>query len=356
MKRFLIIAMCCLVAAAGFAAEAPKNIVLMIGDGMGMAQLTAGGVVKGALNIERLPVGGAVKTHSLNSFVTDSAAAATALATGRKTNNGMLSMDPDGKPIKTLFEYAAEKGMRRGVAVTCSVTHATPAAFSAHVKSRNMNDPIAEQTAAAKLEVLFGGGLAYFMPKSMEGSKRTDEKNLIDVLAGLGELVIKEQHFPGLADDKPASALIALQHPAPSGERSLSLGAMAAKALSVLSSGKNGFVLVVEGSQIDWAAHKNDEAGVIRETIEFDDAVGAVMDFAEKDKQTLVIVTADHETGGMALLDGSVVEKEVKTVKFASRDHSAAMVPLFAYGPGSAVFGGLKDNTFIGKQLIEYVK
>jgi len=335
-------------------ADVPKNIVLMIGDGMGHAQLTATKVVKAKLNMERMPVGGMVTTFAKDDFVTDSAAAATALATGEKTNNGMLSQAPGGKPLKTLFEYAKEAGKFRGIVVTCSLTHATPAAFASHVKGREMNDEIAEHMAGAGLEVMFGGGLAYFMPRGMPGSSRQDNKNLIDVLAKRGEVVVQERQFAGLSEDKPATALIALKHPAPSKDRSLSLGAMVAKALPILATNGKGFVLMVEGSQIDWEAHKNDAAGIIRETIEFDDAVGVVLDFAQKDGRTLVVVTADHETGGMTLLGGSIKDKAVSKAEFSTHDHSAVMVPLFAFGPGSVEMGGLKDNTDIGKKLIEY--
>jgi alkaline phosphatase len=355
IRRIMIVAVLC-VATVCFAADVPKNIVLMVGDGMGSSHLTAGRVVSGSLSIERLNVGGMVATHSSDKLVTDSAAAATAMATGKKTNNGMLSQSPDGKPFKTLFEYAKENKKSRGVAVTCSVTHATPAAFAAHVASRKMAPEIAKQMAEAELEVMFGGGLGYFMPKGMKDSKRKDERNLIDLLAKRGEVVVQEKHFSGLAEDKPASALIAIDHPASSEKRELPLSVMTAKALSILSSDKDGFVLVVEGSQIDWRAHANDEEGVIRETIEFDKAVGVVMDFASKNGETLVVVTADHETGAMSLLDGSIADKTVSKIEFESHGHSGEMVPLFAFGPGAAVFGGIKDNTFIGKTLIEYVR
>jgi len=306
-----VIVVTCWLAVFCHAAQMPRNIVLMVGDGMGITQLTAAGVVKGRLAVERLPVGGAVKTFALSDFVTDSAAAGTALATGHKTSNGMLSMTPDGMPLKTLFEYAADRGKWRGLVVTCSVTHATPAAFAAHVKNRDMNALIAEQIAASGIEVLFGGGLAYFLPKSMSGSARNDDTNLIDLLMKHGAVATDEQGFAGLSCEKPAAALIALRHPADSGSRGVSLSAMAVKALSILSRHEKGFVLLVEGSQIDWFGHRNDKTGIIRETIEFDDAVGAVMDFAEKDGETLVVVTADHETGGMALLGGSISGMEV---------------------------------------------
>ena len=342
--------------ACAFAAEKPKNIILMIGDGMGAAHLTGGKITKGALSIERMPVGGMVTTFAKDKLVTDSAAAATALATGEKTNYGMISVTPDGKPMKTLFEYAEEKGKSTGLAVTCSVAHATPAGFVAHAGSRKSEADIAEHVAGAGLEVLFGGGLAYFMPQSMSGSARKDDKNLIDVIASRMQIVTAENQLAGIDVTKPAAALLAMNHPAAADKRELPLGAMVAKAIEILSANEKGFVLMVEGSQIDWNAHARDGNGVIRETVEFDDAVGAALDYAAKDGNTLVVVTADHETGGMSILDGSLADKTVTKTEFESQGHTAEMVPLFAYGPGAEALGGFKDNTDIGKQLIEYVK
>jgi alkaline phosphatase len=337
-------------------AEAPKNIILMIGDGMGAAHLTGGKIAKGSLSIERMPVGGMVATFAKDKLITDSAAGATAFATGEKTNYGMISVTPEGKPMKTLFEHAEEKGKSTGLAVTCSVTHATPAGFVAHVSSRSSEADIAEYVAGAELEVLFGGGLAYFMPQSMNGSERKDDKNLIDVIARRMQIVTAENQFAGIDVTRPAAALLAMKHPAAADKRELPLKAMVAKAIEILSANEKGFVLMVEGSQIDWNGHSKDGAGVVRETVEFDDAVGVALDYAEKNGNTLVVVTADHETGGMSVTDGSVAEKKMTKAEFQTGGHTAEMVPLFAFGPGANALGGLRDNAEIGRKLIEYVK
>jgi alkaline phosphatase len=160
-------------------AATPKNIILFIGDGMGVSQITAGKIVKGNLNLEEFKVVGLRTTHSQSALITDSAAAGTALATGYKTYNGAISVSRYKKPLKTIVEYAEEKQKTTGVVVSCSVTDATPATFVAHVDSRRKHAVIAEHITRSGIDVLFGGGLAYFLPKSTHGSKRDDEKNLI---------------------------------------------------------------------------------------------------------------------------------------------------------------------------------
>ncbi len=352
----LLVAICFMLPIVCLSADVPRNIILMVGDGMGPAQLTAGLITSGKLNIERMPVGGLMKTFAANKMVTDSAAGATALATGYKTNNGMVSVAPDKKPLKTLFEYAKENGKATGVAVTCSVAHATPAAFMAHAKNRNLYDAIAEQIANSDVDVLFGGGLGSFTPKGAENSSRKDKKDLLDKLRSNMIVAVSEEEFVELPEKGKVAALMAKTHPESADKRTVSLGDMTQKAINILDRTKKGFVLVVEGSQIDWAGHANDIERVESEMKEFDEAVGVVLNFAEKDKNTLVIVTADHETGGLALHEGSIADKELKEVEWTTKAHTAVMVPLFAKGPGAEAFGGIKDNTDIGRMLIELVR
>jgi alkaline phosphatase len=342
MKKNPLI-LCLFATAAVFAGDAvPKNIILFIGDGMGLSQVTAGKIAKGRLEMERCPVAGFCTTWSDGSLVTDSAAAATALATGVKTRNGMLGETPDGQPLKNMVEAAEEKGKATGVAVVCSLTHATPAGMIVHVPSRKQDVEIAQQIAASDVDVLFGGGRNYFEP----------------VLTGLQKkmpVALTTEEFRKLGTPEKAAALLYPVHPPYAAEREISLKELTQKAIGILSQDEDGFFLMVEGSQIDWAGHKNDATNIVSETVDFDDAVGAGLDFAEKNGETLVIITADHETGGFAVLGGSVENQTVDKTGFVHGDHTAAMVPVFATGPGSAAFSGVIDNTDIGKTMIRYI-
>lgn len=347
MKKLLAIGLLTLAFTVHAAERIPKNIILFIGDGMGLAQVTAGKVAKGTLEMERCPVTGFVTTWSAGSLVTDSAAAATALSTGVKTRNGALGVTPDDKPLKNVMEYAREKGKSTGVAVVCALTHATPAGFIVHVSSRKMDTEIAEQIAASDIDVLFGGGLDHFNPTNNPSLPELQKKMAVALTA---------EEFRKIGTQEKAAALLYPVHPPYVAERTVSLKEMTQKALEILSQDKDGFLLMVEGSQIDWASHKNDGTNVVSEVVDFDDAVGAGLNFAAKNGETLVIITADHETGGFAVLGGSVKNKTVDKTGFVHGDHTASMVPLFAFGPGSTVFSGIHDNTDIGKTMIRYIK
>ncbi len=343
MKK--IILLLCLFTVALFAEETvPKNIILFIGDGMGPSQVTAGKVVKGTLEMERCPATALVTTWSADKLVTDSAAAGTALATGEKTDNGMISQDPDGKRLETVLEFAEEKGKSSGLVVNCAVTHATPASFASHVPSRKQYEDIADQLAASDVDVLFGGGLEHFNSKSLA------------VLQKKMPVAETADEFYALGTPQKAAALLYPKHPPYAAERTVSLSELTTKALEILSQDEDGFFLMVEGSQIDWAGHKNDSTNIVAEVIDFDNAVGVGLDFAEKKPDTLVVITADHETGAFAVLDGSVADKTVTKTAFGSGSHSASIVPLFAFGPGSEEFNGLMDNTDVAKTMIRFIQ
>jgi alkaline phosphatase len=341
--------------APGGGGAVPENIILFIGDGMGVSHVTAARVANGCLNMERLGVGGLIATHPAKGFVTDSAASGTAMATGEKTVNGLVSLSPEGAVLKTVAEYAEENGMATGVVVTCSVTHATPAAFLAHQWSRDDHPEIAEQIAESGVDVLVGGGWSYFVPVSREGSMRSDERDLLAELEERMPVVRTVGDFRKLGEVDAFSALLAPDHPPAVGERVYTLAELAQKAIETLARNEGRFFLMIEGSQIDWEAHDNDTDGIIAEMLDFDAAVGVGVDFAEENGRTLVIVTADHETGGFALHEGSIESRTVTKGGFASGSHTAAMVPIFASGPGSGAFGGIHENTFIGRRLIAYV-
>ena len=335
--------------------EAPKNIILMIGDGMGMGQITAARVRFGELNMQRLHGGGIVTDFPTGSLVTDSAASGTALATGHKTVNGAISMSPSGDMFKTVLEHAEENGMSTGLVVSCSVTHATPAVFAAHVDDRGKDLEIAGQIAASGVDVLFGGGRAFFIPNTETGGARVDGRNLLDLMRDRMAVALTAQEFRELPDEGPMACLYADQHPAPASWRNPALPDLTEKALSVLSEDEDGFFMMVEGSQIDWACHENDEDWLLDELEDFDKTVGVVMDFAERDGETLVVVTADHETGAYAVLGGSLKRGEIESYIFGSEHHSANLIPILTYGPGSERLGGFLDNTDIGRTLIELV-
>lgn len=336
--------------------ETPRNIILFIGDGMGIAHVTAAKITKGSLNLERLRTGGFVMTNAENRLVTDSAAGGTAIATGHKTYNGAISVSSRGEPLKTVLEYAEEAGRATGLVVTCSITHATPAVFAAHVVNRNMENDIAAQLAASGVDVMIGGGWSHFIPQKEKGSRRKDDRNLLEEMRKGLDVALSVEEFRTLGDVERFAAFFTPRHPPAVGKRDIPLAELAATAIRALSRDEDGFFLMVEGSQIDWSGHDNDPDGIIAEMIDFDDAVGAGIDFAERDGGTLVIVTADHETGGFAVHAGSIADSTVTGSKFTTDGHTAEMVPLFAYGPGAALFGGILDNTDIGRIMIEFMR
>ncbi len=336
----------------------PKNIILMIGDGMGLAQISAGKTYKGQLNLEKMKVVGLLTTYSCDEYVTDSAAGATAMSTGYKTKNVAIGIDCNGEKRETVLEYANKIGKSTGIVVVCAITHATPAAFVAHVPDRNMQIEIAEQIAKeANADLYLGTGWGWFLPKS-KGGRRNDTLDLIEVMKKRGYLYIsKPEEFYNL-DIKNVNKLLGLfaeNHPPYAPDRKPTLAEMTKKAIEFLSRDKDGFFLMVEGSQIDWAGHDNNSDQILKEMADFDDAIGVALDFAQKDGNTLVIVTADHETGGYALVNGSISERKVEG-KFITKSHTGIMVPVFAFGPGAEAFAGFGDNTLIGKKIFEYFK
>ena len=329
----------------------PKNIIIYIGDGMGVAHITAGKIALGTLNLERFAVAGLVTTHAENKLIADSASAATALATGHKTYNRAVSVSADKKPLKTIFEFAEERGKSTGVVVTSSVTHATPAAFFAHIEDRRQHAEIAEQILNSDLDVLIGGGWMYFIPQSNAGSRRPDNKNLLELLETKMPVVLSYDKLPD--QGKKLAALLAPDGLPKSTGRDYSLAELTEVAIQTLSKNRKGFILLVEGSQIDWAAHDQNHEEIIAEMIDFDGAVGTGLDFAQKHGNTLILVTADHETGGFAVHEGSMKAKQVTSSGFTTSGHTASMVPIFAYGPESRNFSGIQDNTRVGQTLID---
>lgn len=355
-----------------------KNIIFMVADGMGLADVTAARIFKNgqkgeSLHLENLPQISYQRTHSADNSVTDSAAAASAWASGEKFRNGEISChdhNQDGKcnptPIPTILEIAKDRGKSTGLVVTSSVTHATPAAFAAHVYARKCQHEIARQyIQVTGVEVILGGGLREFDSKAnsadacstygnfiaaaeTRGYQVVYTKNEMDrgVARGIGKIlglfaaegktpelfrVQPEEHYP---PDEPT------------------LPKMTAAALKILEKDRHGFFLLVEGSQIDWANHRNSLPYQIAETLAFDEAVRVVLDWLEYEPQrklhTLLIITSDHETGGFAInADGNGTYAPGDFVKDAwtTRGHTATDVTVWSQGPGSRSLGRPLDNT-----------
>ncbi len=345
----VIVAVSCLATKdENYTASQPKNIILFIGDGMGVAQLTAAISVAGApLHIEGMPVAGLTMTSSYDDYVTDSGASGTAIATGVKTRNGMIGMNQDSIVVHNITEIASRNGLATGILSTSSVTHATPAAFVAHVVSRNHQEDIALAFLNGTVDLFMGGGLRYF-------NSRRDGRNLVDSLKAMGYTVVTTPDELEVVTEGKVAGLFSESHLPTAGEgRPISLAAMTRKAIDILSSGENdkGFFMMVEASMIDWAGHDSDTEYNIQETLDLDEAVGEALAFAADDGNTLVIVTADHETGGMALTGGSLSERRVEVI-WPTTGHTAVMVPVFAYGPGAEKFSGIMQNTELFERMV----
>ncbi|MDF1698474.1 MAG: alkaline phosphatase [Saprospiraceae bacterium] len=328
-----------------------KNIILMIGDGMGITQISAGMYSNGnSLNLERFLNMGLHKSYSSDNLITDSAAGATAFACGIKTYNGAIGVDPDTNAVYTILEEAEDKGLKSGLIATSTIDHATPASFIAHNKARKNYEEIALDFLKTDCEIFIGGGQKSFERREM------DDRNLTNELREKGYKVVSfvDQEIDEI-DMEGVEKLMyytADGSPLPVSQGRDYLQPAANLAINHLEkSNENGFFLMIEGSQIDWGGHANDANWIITEMIEFDRTIGAVLDFAEKDQNTLVIVTADHETGGFAIQKDSKMDSLVTA--FTSDYHTGDLIPVFAYGPGSEKFRGIYENTSIYNKMRE---
>lgn len=327
-----------------FTSQQPKNIILIIGDGMGVAHVHAGLTAnKGRLFLENFKHVGFTKTHSANSYITDSAASATALATGNKTDNGAIGVDTDQQPVENLTETAIRHGYATGLVATSSITHATPAAFAAHQVNRGMEEEIAQDLLESGVNVLIGGGHDYF-------TRRKDGRNLVNEFTRNGYAYLQDVESIRAFD---GNKLIALTAPRANGRlqtRGDMLPVSTETAIRTLQKHENGFFLMVEGSFIDSGGHANNTIQIVEEVLDLDRAIGKALDFAAEDGRTLIVVLADHETGGMTLLGGSYETGMVKG-EYTTGGHSGVMTPVFAYGPGACLFTGIMDNTDIHAKI-----
>ncbi|WP_372933656.1 alkaline phosphatase [Mariniphaga sediminis] len=327
-----------------FKNKKPKNVIFMIGDGMGVSHIFAGLTAnRGSLFLENLKYIGFSKTASSNKYTTDSAAGGTALATGKKTYNGAISVDENKKPLKTILEEAEENGLATGLVSTSAITHATPASFIAHQEKRSMYEEIAGDFLKTDIDVFIGGGYDHF-------AKRKDGRNLVKELKQKGYTVEQDINKIKRVKKGKLAGLTAPEHNPGLKERGNMLPLATGTAINILSNHKKGFFLMVEGSQIDWGGHAGNTIQVIDEVLDFDRAVGKALEFAAKDKETLIVVTADHETGGMAVLDGNFETGMVKG-GYATNSHTGLMVPILAYGPGAEEFIGIMENTDVHDRL-----
>ena len=317
----------------------PKNVILLIGDGMGFEQVTAANCYNGgALSFESLPYQGEVTTFSASSSVTDSAASATAMATGHKVYNDVVSMayPGGGGELETVLEYSRDRGKSTGLVTTTYMTHATPACFGAHEPNRDNTTQIAgDYLNQTRPNVLFGGG-ANGLTWAAAGAAGYDvvttaaQLQALDTdaetrVAGLFGSTHLPYEFDGLRN---------LPH----------LSEMTEVALDILDNDPDGFFLMVEGGRIDHACHDNDIVRSIHETLEFSVATQRVLDWAAGRTDTMVLVTADHETGGLAVLEDNG-PGNYPAVSWSSTNHTGANVPIYAWGANAELVGGVMDNT-----------
>ena len=345
-----------------------RNIILLIGDGMGEGQRTAArwysAGLDGQLVMDRLSAQGFTHTASADSPITDSAASATAMATGVKTNNGAIGMDPEYTVLETILERAKMHGKAVGLVTTMQVTHATPAAFSSHVPSRSMTDAIAQQLLSVGVDVILGGGEDDFLPTSAFGcypgsGKRIDGRDLIAEAVSAGfTYVCDAEGFAAVNKDETTRLIGIFADEGLLRPYTPSLEQMTKMAIAILSQDPDGFFLMVEGGQIDWACHAQDAENAIGDTLGFDQAVARAVEFAQSEPLTLVIVAADHETGGMSVgeipsglpsEDGPFTMPEGKQfyVNWTTDYHTAATVPVSAQGPAANLASGEFENTYI---------
>ena len=324
--------------------NASTSIILMIADGAGLSQITAA-IYKNEnkSHLESFKVVGLQKTHAVNSLITDSAASGTAMACGIKSVNGAIGVDIENKPYESILKICEKKGYNSGMIVTSSIVHATPASFYANVFSRSEYQEIAFQLSKSEVDFFIGGGEKHFI-------KRNDKKNLISEM--------KDWDFVNNLDEFDSSTtkkigyFISYDEPLSLNEgRKPLLDIGLNSMLKKLNSREEPFFLLVEGSQVDWGGHDNDLEYVTSEYIEFDRAIGVALKFIDENPNTLLVVTADHETGGLGITSNNIKKLNSK-VRFSTKGHTASMVPVFAKGVGSSEFSGIYDNTEIFKKMM----
>ncbi len=332
-------------AGASAAGGNPRNIILIVGDGMGQGAVQGASIAvhgaTGKLLMEQLPVTGLMMTYSADSDITESAASATAFSGGYKTNNSTLGMSPDGKAYKSIAEAARDSGRSVGLITTDNLTGATPAAFLSHVPKRSLTDEIAVWVAGSRFDFLVGGGIGQFLPNSRKPGKRKDGRDLVQEMraagyafgATLGEVM-----------QAPSGKVLGLVDWGRHAEDVTALAQVAANGFARLDRNPKGFFIMVECSLPDGGGHGNDPDKTVDGVMNLDFVLRAALDFAKDKGDTLVVVTADHETGGIQAI-ADRMDARHPIFYYTNADHTAAPVPLFAFGPGSDAFRGCLENT-----------
>jgi alkaline phosphatase len=328
----------------------PRNVILVIGDGMGVGQISTASALlhgpEGGLAIDKAPVTGFVVTHTGNTLVTDSAASATAMATGFKVPKKAISILPDGSVPVTIFEAAEAIGMSTGLVTTSGLVDATPAGFTSHAEKREHYSDILEDMLASRVELLIGGDWADHDKAPRDAGFQEMLGRIDDLGSDAGYTVVRD----GAELDSTQGPVLALFPPREGGGGSAHgppLIDVVNFAIDRLENAEKGFLLLVESEVTDGMGHSNNIAGLTEGIRELDTAVESILAWAEPRGDTLVLVTADHDTGGLGIVDGDYRDG-VAEVRWATEDHTGQWVPLFAFGPGSEYFNGVIDNTDIG--------
>ena len=324
----------------------PKTIILLIADGAGAAHFTAGWMTRGAdFHTFRLPYAGLVATSPLpNSAVTDSAAAATAYASGVTTNYRAVGVDTQGRPVKTVLERAEELGKATGLVTTTNFWDATPAAFAAHNKSRYETDDLIRQMLASGAEIIAGGGAKRFGSEgraTLEETAQATGYGLITDRDGLGA-VRSEKLLAVFPTEEQEVDFAALRLPV-----------LTRWAIDHVSKDPDGFFLMIEHEGTDGASHKNMTEKFLDSMLAFDEAVGVAMEYASAHQDVLILVTGDHETGGLQI--HTELKPEMELV-WATEAHTGEMVPIFASGPGAENFTGFMRGEDVGKKILRLLR
>ncbi|PYQ27974.1 MAG: hypothetical protein DMF56_17675 [Acidobacteria bacterium] len=323
----------------------PKNVILVVGDGMGPAHVTAARWLLGdKLQLLRMPQAAFMSTYCADEAVTDSGAAASAFATGEKANYHAISVAPDGTPRTTVVEVAHANGKATGLVTTTDFWDATPAAFAAHAKERYEEAAsIAKQMVASGTDVIIGGGIdergtaPLPTPDELKAANRVMAKGLAELQATTAPRVLGVMQRQDDDLEDPAAPLAVL----------------AKWTIDKLSKDPDGFFLLIEEEGIDSSSHSNRTDNLRKALAQYDAALGVALDFASAHGDTLVIAVGDHETGGLRIFQTR--DKHRWRIEWSSVEHTGTSIPLFAFGPGAETFHGYIDNTDVGKALLSFV-
>ena len=328
-----------------------RNVIIMIGDGMGLEQVSCAWVVNhGKLNLDNFPHTGLSRTWCTNKLITDSGAGGTALSSGVKTAYSHVGTAPDSTDIPSVLVKARQLGKKTGVVVTCHFADATPCDFCCHNEYRYNQDDLIADYVDCGVDYLAGGGLDWFTVNRKDGRDITKEMAAAGYHVALTEEELMAAELPVIGILAPDNLPVAM-------ERGDLYRHSVARGLDILSreSGDKGFVMMLEGSCIDDWLHGNDIGKAMEELLDFDRTIGDVLQWAAADGHTLVVVTADHNTGCLTLQDGNLEEGTIG-VAFGSESHNGIAVPVYAWGPGSDVFTGIKENDEWGRIIGSFVK